>query len=47
MIRTLQTIIIVATVVHRFVIIYQNIKELNNESKSAIKDITPKANRNA
>jgi len=45
MIKTLQTIIIVATVVHRFVIIYQNLKEIKNENKSTIKDVTPKTNR--
>ena len=44
MIKTLQTIIIVATVVHRFIIIYQNLKE-ENENKSIIKDVTPKTNR--
>ena len=43
MIRTLETIIIVATVIHRFVIIYQNLKE-EDEHKSTIKDITPKTN---
>lgn len=43
MIKTLQTIIIVATVIHRFVIIYQNIKE-ENENKPTIKSVTPKTN---
>jgi len=46
MIKTLQTIIIVATVVHRFVIIYQNLKE-QNENKPTIKDVTSKTNRRA
>ena len=45
MIRTLQTIIVVATVIHRFVIIYQNLKE-QNENKPTTKDITPKTNHN-
>jgi len=45
MIRTLQTIIIVATVVHRFIIIYQNLRE--HENKPTVKDITPKTNRRA
>ena len=44
MIKTLQTIIIVATVIHRFVIIYQNLKE-ENEYKPTPKDITPQTNR--
>jgi hypothetical protein len=46
MIRTLQTILVIATVVHRFVIIYQNLKE-ENEHKQASKDITPETNRRA
>ena len=46
MIRTLQTILVIATVVHRFVIIYQNLKE-ENEHKPAPKDITPETNRRA
>jgi len=41
MIKTLQTVIIIATVVHRFVIIYQNLKEIKNENKRPSKDITP------
>ena len=43
MIKTLQTIIIVATVIHRFVIIYQNLRE--DENKPTVKDITPQTNR--
>lgn len=43
MIKTLQTIIIVATVVHRFIIIYQNLRE--DEHKPTPKDITPQTNR--
>lgn len=43
MIKTLQTIIIVATVIHRFVIIYQNLKE-QDEHKPTPKDITSKTN---